>query len=167
MAIFSPCGCHTLNLCGNNAAGCLPEAMTYLGTVQTIYSLFNSCPERWELPKTRVGCSLHGMSETRWSARLQCIKPFASHLNGIQVALQHQLELNLTEKTENEINGVMAHLRIFICVLMSAVWYKILAAIDICYKVIQAKDTTLDVGVSTNETLLEDSMKLQSNWKGI
>ena len=27
-AIFSPCGCHTLNLCGNDAAECIPEAIT-------------------------------------------------------------------------------------------------------------------------------------------
>ena len=43
---------------------------------------------------------------------------------------------------------------------MSAVWYKVLAAIDICNKVIQARDATLDAEVSNIETLLEDLMKL-------
>ena len=104
---------------------------------------------------------------TRWSDRLQCIKPFAFHLNGIQLALQDLLELNLTAKTRNEINGVLAYLRTFICVLMSAVWYKILTAIDICNKVIQARDTTLDVDVSNIEVLIEDLVKLRSNWKAI
>ena len=37
MAIFSPLGCYTLNLCGNDAAEYLPEAITYFGTVQIIY----------------------------------------------------------------------------------------------------------------------------------
>ena len=50
---------------------------------------------------------------------------------------------------------------------MSAVWYKILAAMDISIKVIQARDATLDVDVSSIEALLEDSMKSQTNWKGI
>ena len=113
-----------------------------------------------------IGCSLHGMSETRWSDRLQCIKPFVSHLNGIQLALQDLLELNLTAKTRNEINEVLAYLRTFICVLTLAVWCKILAAIDICNKTIQARDATLDVEVSNIETLLEDLVKLRSNWKG-
>ena len=167
MAIFSPCGCHTLNLCGNDAAECLPEAVKYFGTVQTIYNFFSSSTKRWELLRTRIGCSLHGMSETRWSDRLQYIKPFAFHLNGIQLALQDLLELNLTAKTRNEINRVLAYLRTFICVLMSAVWYKILAAIDICNKVIQARDTTLDVEVSNIEALIEDLVKLRSNWKAI
>ena len=88
MVIFSPCGCHTLILCGNDAAGCLLEEITYFGTVRAIYNLFSSSPKRLELHKTRIGCSLHGMSETKWFATLQCVEPFASYLNGIQFALQ-------------------------------------------------------------------------------
>ena len=84
VAIFSPCGCHIFNLCGSDVAECIPEAITYFGTVQSIFNLFSFIPKRWELPKIRIGSSLQGMSETRWSARLQCTKPFASHLNGIQ-----------------------------------------------------------------------------------
>ena len=32
-AIFSPYGCHTPNLCGNNAAVCIPEAIIYFGRI--------------------------------------------------------------------------------------------------------------------------------------
>ena len=60
---------------------------------------------------------------------LKCIKPFASHLTGIQFSLQDLLELTLTAKTRNEVNRVLAYLKRFICVLMLAVWYKVLAAI--------------------------------------
>ena len=55
VAIFSPYGCHTIYLCGNDAAECLPEAITYCGIVQAIYNLFTSNAKRWELPKTRMG----------------------------------------------------------------------------------------------------------------
>ena len=91
VAIFSHYGCHTLNLCRNNAAECLPEAITYFGTAQTIHNLLSSSPKEWELLKTHKSCSLNGMLEIRWSARLQCAKPFASHVNGIQLALQDLL----------------------------------------------------------------------------
>ena len=47
---------------------------------------------------------------------------------------------------------------------MSAAWYKILTAIDICNKVIQARDATLVVDMSNIENLLEDVMMLRSNW---
>ena len=167
VAIFSPCGCHALYSCENDAAECIPEAIAYFCTFQAIYNLFTSSPKRWELPKTCIGYSLHGMPETRWSARLQCIILFAFHLNGIQLALQDLLEFTLSAKARNEINGLLAYLRTFICVLMSALWYIILAAIDICNKVVQARDATLDVEVSSNETLLEDLIKSRINWKGI
>ena len=65
---FSPGGCHSLNLCGSDAAECLPEAITYFGTVSAIYILFSSRSKRWELPKTYICCSLHGLSDTRWYA---------------------------------------------------------------------------------------------------
>ena len=35
-AIFFPCGCHTLNLCVNDADECILKAITYCGTIQTI-----------------------------------------------------------------------------------------------------------------------------------
>ena len=84
------------------------------------------------LLKTRIGCSLHGMCETRWSAGLL--------LDGIQFALQDVLEPNLTAKARNEINWVLACLRTVTCVLMSAVRNNILAAIDISNNVNQARD---------------------------
>ena len=45
-AIFSPCGYHAINLRSNDAAECIPEAITYFGTAQTIYTLFSYCPKR-------------------------------------------------------------------------------------------------------------------------
>ena len=46
LIISSLCDCHALNLCENDAAECLPERITYFGTVQTIYNLFSSSPKR-------------------------------------------------------------------------------------------------------------------------
>ena len=70
-----------------------------------------------------IRCSLHIMSETKWSARLQCIKPFASHLNCVQLGLLDLLgllELNLIAR--NEVNGALAYPLTFICMLTSADW---------------------------------------------
>ena len=40
-ATFPPCGCHSLDLCRNEAAEYIPEAITYFDTIQTIYSRSN------------------------------------------------------------------------------------------------------------------------------
>ena len=72
-AMFSACGCHTLNLCGSDAADCIPEAITYFGTMQTIYTLFSYCPKRWKILARRIGGSLHGISGARWSDRVESV----------------------------------------------------------------------------------------------
>ena len=57
------------------------------------------------------------MSVTRWSARLQCTKPFDYHFNGNQLVLQNRLELKFAAKTRNEISEVLAYLNgIILCV---------------------------------------------------
>ena len=38
VAIFSLCGSHNHNLCGNGAAEGLPKVITYFGTVHAIYT---------------------------------------------------------------------------------------------------------------------------------
>lgn len=118
-------------MCGNDAAECIPEAITYFETVQTVYNLFSSSPQRWEILQKCIGCSLHGMSNTRWSDRVESIKPFVAHLPGIKIALENLLELNLTAKTRTEINGALSYVTSFICVIMSVVWYRVLVPVDI------------------------------------
>ena len=39
LCLYSPCACHSLNLCGTNSVICCPEAVTFFGMVQTIYNL--------------------------------------------------------------------------------------------------------------------------------
>jgi len=83
LATYSPCACHSLSLCGVHAAECCPEVMTLFGVVQKLYyNVFSSSLQRWEILKQNVGCSLHSMSDTRWSARVDSVKPFAFHLPG-------------------------------------------------------------------------------------
>ena len=49
LAIFSLCGCHSLNLCGVHSAECCPQVITFFGVVQKLYNLFSSSPQRWEI----------------------------------------------------------------------------------------------------------------------
>lgn len=46
-AVYSACACHSLNLCGEKAAECCPDAITFFGAVQKLY-IFSSSPQRWE-----------------------------------------------------------------------------------------------------------------------
>eukprot|EP00731_Ephydatia_muelleri_P000438 Em0001g438a len=48
-ALYSPCACHSLNLCGSNAAQCCSEVTTFFGMVQKLYVFFSASPQRWEI----------------------------------------------------------------------------------------------------------------------
>ena len=40
LCIFSPCGCHSLNLVGQDSAAIYTDAVTFFGIVETIYNFF-------------------------------------------------------------------------------------------------------------------------------
>ena len=110
---YSPCACHSLNLCGADSAKSCAEAVTIFGMVQTVYNLFSCSPQRWKILQSNIGSSLHGLSGTRWTDRVASVRPFAAHLPGIKAALQQLLALNLTPKTTTEVKRAIKC--IFLC----------------------------------------------------
>ena len=138
--------------------------MTFFGRVQTVYGLFSSSPKRWEILHKHIGASLHGLSGTRWTER---VRPFAAHLPGIKAALSDLLSLNLTAKARTSVNGTIAYLSSFKCVIMAAIWMEILSAIDIRNQIIQARNCTIDVEVRNLESLLEEIKTIRDDFPKI
>ena len=141
--------------------------LRFFGTVQTIYNLFSSSPKRWEILTDNIGCSLHCLSGTRWTDRVDSVRPFAAHLPGLKTALQDLLNLNLTSQTRSTIHGAISYVSSFKCVLMSAIWIKVLTAIDIRNQIIQARDATIDVEVRNLDSLLDDMKELRGDFHKI
>ena len=133
-----------------------------------MYTIFSSSPKRWEiLQKHCHNESLHSQSGTRWSERISSVKPFAANLNGIKEALKELLELNLTPKTRTEVNGAIKYVSSFRSILLSSIWFKILAPIDTCNEIIQARNATIDVEVSNIEILIINLQNLRSDFQRI
>ena len=80
LAIFSPCAGHQMNLVGVHAAESCTKAITFFGVIQKMYNIFSSSPQRWEILKKHTNCAFHPLSKTRWSARIDAVKPFAKQL---------------------------------------------------------------------------------------
>ncbi|CAM4709108.1 unnamed protein product [Lepidochelys kempii] len=158
--IFSSCGNHTLNLVGVDCAESCTEAITYFGTVQQIYNLFRSSPQRWEILKQYLRVSQHGMSKTRWSAQIDGVQPVTQHLNSVRKAL-HELEsLNLTAQAQTELQSIQKHMSKFECPLMSSLWMKLLTMIHQTTLVIEARNATLDVERDNIESLINDIQQI-------
>lgn len=167
LAVYSPCGCHSLNLCGVCAAESCTEAQTFFGVVQNLYNLFSCSPKRWEILKEIVGSSLHSMSDTRWSARVECVRPIAAHIGKITEAVSSLLSLNVTVETRATINGVLDYLNTFKCILMASIWIKVLTPINYRSQLLQSMDATLDAESSNIESLICELSALRNNWDKI
>ena len=120
LALFSPCGCHSLNLCGVHAAESCPAVITFFGTIQKLFNIFSASPQRWDILQKHVGCSLHSMSQTRWSARVACVRPFAGHASGLRDAINDLFHLNLTPETRSTLNGIKTYLGTFKFILLAS-----------------------------------------------
>lgn len=165
LCLFSPCGCHSLNLCGSDAAACCKEVVTFFGMVQTVYNICSSSPKRWEILKSHIAASLHGLSGTRWTDRVASVRPFAHHLPGILASLKEISQLkSLTAKTKVDVAAAIKYVSSFECILMAAFWFKLLNSIDQRNQVIQAQSSTVDIEVKNIEDLETELQSLKKKW---
>ena len=104
--LFSLCGNHTLNLVGCDCAESCKEAITYFGTIQEMNNLCSTSPQRWEILKTHTSVSLHSMSRTRWSSRIDSVKLVAQHLHAMKNPLKEMESLNLTADARNQLQSI-------------------------------------------------------------
>jgi len=92
---------------------------------------------------------------------------YCTRLPGIKTAIEELLTMKLTAKSKLDANGSLLYLKSFVCAFMSAVWFKILNKIDICMKVIQVRQATLDTEVANIQQLLEDLAELRNSCQAV
>lgn len=129
-AFFSNCAVHSLNLSGGNAADSCQDAITFFGALQQLYESLSKSPQRWEILQEEIHCSLHKLLDTRWSGRVDAVRPFAKHLPGLQNVVAEFMALNMSSESKSELLRIQKYLMSFKCVIMSTIWYKILVSID-------------------------------------
>ena len=70
----------------------------------------------------------------------------------------------MTAECKTEIKAIKQYLSSFTCILMSAIWYKVLKAIDLKNKIIQARDATLDIEIDNIASLIIEIKNLRNQW---
>lgn len=101
-AFFVPCSAHTLNLVVNDAAKVSFEASGFFDIVQELYVFFSSSTKRWSVLKSHVSdISLKPLSETRWSNRIDAIKPLRFQTGPVYDALIDIMENSSASKDFN------------------------------------------------------------------
>ena len=165
LATYSPCASHTLNLVGVHAAQSSPEVSTFFGCINRLYTFVSGSPERWAIYKEQTGCSLHRLSDTRWSARIEAVKPVAKHLPSVLKSLDSiVMTCSLTSEARSEANGLRKYFMSFDAVVLLTVWLKVLQSIDNRNVILQSGKISLDIEAANIRDLTEEMQSLRDAW---
>ncbi|KAH1182683.1 hypothetical protein KIL84_004175 [Mauremys mutica] len=130
-AYFSPCSAHTLNLCGTHAVETSVEVKTYFGNVQKLYKVFALSPARWKILQTIANISLHSVSKTRWSARVDAAcSLIKNHTGVLESLIKIEEELHLPPEIQADVDCLIKWLKSFEFILLTTIWFKVLQCID-------------------------------------
>ncbi|XP_065663246.1 zinc finger MYM-type protein 1-like [Hydra vulgaris] len=161
-AIFIPCSAHSLNLCAVYAIESSALAKSYFENIQNLYNLFSSSPVRWKILQEETGQSLHKLSVTRWSSRIESVKPLAK--KPILKSLHRLKELDLPGESSNEVRYLIKWMNSFEFVVFIIFWFKCLMAVNNVSLLLQSTQLTLDDEVKILNSLLMDLDRIRLSW---
>ena len=163
-AVFCPCSAHTLNLCGVHAAESNNVVKNFFGNIQKLYNLFSCSPSRWKILQEIAHISLHKLSVTRWSARIEAVKPLVKKPREILEALESLNEHDLPGDLWNDVESLSKWLRSFEYTLLVTFWFKILQAINDVSLLLQGSGITLDKELRLIKSLQGDLKRIREAW---
>ena len=91
--------------------------------------------------KETAGVSLHSLSDTRWSARIDAVRILAkNHIKMLEILSNIQTDLDLTDLAFSDAENLLEWMKSFEYILMATFWFKVLQCIDDVNKVLQYAD---------------------------
>lgn len=168
LATYSPCDSHTLNLVSVHAAESSSEVSTFFGCINHLYTFVSASSERWAIYKEQTGCSLHHLSDTRWSARIEAVKPVAKHLPSVIKALDSiVMTCSLTSEARSEANGPRKFLMSFDAIVLLTVWLKVLQSIENRNVILHSGKISLEIEAANIRALTEEIQSLRDAWNSL
>ena len=164
-ALYTPCSAHSLNLCGVHAVESAPDIKSFFGNIQKFYNVFAASPSRWKILKETVGVSLHSLSQTRWSARVDAIRPLVkNHMKMLESLLGLQTDLDLPAETFSDVENLIQWMKSFEYIVLSSFWFKTLQCIDDVNKLLQYADISIAEEVRHLDNLRKDIQNIRNSW---
>lgn len=140
-AFYVPCSAHSLNLVVNDAANITHETVNFFNIIQDIYVFFSSSTKRWSIIcKHLPNLKLKALSATRWSSRIDAVKPLRYHLEKIFDALLEisgdSLEWDCT--TSHKAHSLALNIQNYRFICSVVIWFDILNEINALSKMMQS-----------------------------
>ena len=166
-ALFSSCGAHNINLCGVHAVRSTARSAKYFKNIQKLFVLFSGSPGRWEIVKLLLRITFKEQSETRWSERIEAVKPVATQQPSVIKCLQKLLidfDSSLTSDAKNTANYLLQYFSSFESIIQGTVWIKALQMIQEVSILVQCRGLSLDHQVKLLEDLNSDLVYLRNSF---
>lgn len=148
-AYFVPCSAHSLNLVVNDAAKISFEVSGFFDIVQEIYVFFSASTKRWSVLKTCISdLTLKPLSDTRWSSRIDAIKPLRYQIGQVYVALLKVMEASASSKdfsASHLARSLATKIQNYNFLCSVIIWYNTLFKINSLSKLMQNKSINLKV----------------------
>lgn len=147
LAVYIPCCNHTLNLTLNDIASASGEISGFFSLVQQFYVFLSASTSRWDIVTRHcvmpTDLTPKAVSETRWSARLDAVKPLRRNLKRIIAALDEIGECGtFKSKVRHEATSLADKVDFkFICSI--CIWHTILEQFDRVSRTLQGIQTNI------------------------
>ncbi|XP_075680253.1 zinc finger MYM-type protein 1-like [Dermatophagoides pteronyssinus] len=147
-AYYMSCGSHNLNLILGEMSKSSNIAISFFGTLQSLYNIFAGSVNRWRILKEHVNnLTPKPLSETRWECRINSVKAVRFQVLEFSKALE-SLENHVTEsKIKSEIDSIKNKISSIEFIFSLIVWYRILEKVNIVSKLFQSP--SIDIGIAT------------------
>lgn len=140
LALFVNCDNHSLNLVGVHAAKNDVTMVNFFGIIESLYTFFSRSTLRWEKLKNVLPVTLKAESDTRWSAKVEAVRPVADFLKEIIQLLEDMASIENNENTDtrNEALQLCHRILSFDFLTVLGFWNRILSPIDRIQKRLQS-----------------------------
>lgn len=164
LAVYIPCTNHSLNLSLNDVASASIDVSRFFSIVQHFFTFLSASTNRWDILKKH--CQLpsdlapKSISETRWSARYEAVKPLRRNLNEIVKSLDEISDSELfTNSTRQEASSIADQVD-FKFIVSICIWYDILERFDRVSKLLQS----IGMNIGSAVFLLRDLKKFLNDY---
>ncbi|CAH2315499.1 zinc finger MYM-type 1-like [Pelobates cultripes] len=143
-ALFMPCANHSLNLFGLHSFGSVVSCVTFFGTLERVYSFFSVSTHRWELLMENVGVTVKRLSQTRWSAHYDAVKPVRANFEKLTSALEKFCNPKENVATRGSAQMLQSAVCDFSFLCYLSFWCEVLEEVNITQKYLQTVGLTLE-----------------------
>ena len=174
-APFVHCASHNLNLIVNDAVESNVLSVSFFGVLAETFNFFNRSINRFADFK-KLGCvdvkdkdkplSLKKLCTTRWSSRIDSIRGKKNKLPDI-LKLLKQYSKGRESKEKSEASDLLKKIGTLEFLLLLIIWEKILKAINLASKDLQAFDMDLGKSSSELERALHSIKEMRGQWEKI